>query len=57
MTQTDATMSNTMRPTTIITIIAMYTGTCVGGGYMLTLIPNIEIFSMKIGRFSKRVRS
>ncbi|NMC03815.1 MAG: hypothetical protein GYA24_01325 [Candidatus Lokiarchaeota archaeon] len=48
MTREQANGQGPVRPAMRIAIIAMYTGTCVGGAYMLTLIPNIEIFSMLV---------
>jgi hypothetical protein len=31
-----------------ITTISMYAATCIGAGYMFTMIPNVEIFSMLV---------
>ncbi len=38
------------RPSAVlkITTISMYAATCIGAGYMFTMIPNVEIFSMLV---------
>ncbi len=36
------------RPAIRIAIVAVYTAMCVGGAYMFTVIPNVEIFSMLV---------
>jgi hypothetical protein len=38
----------TRNPAIKVAIVATYAGTCVGAAYMLTLIPNIEIYSMLV---------
>nr|MDO8113188.1 hypothetical protein [Candidatus Sigynarchaeota archaeon] len=47
-TKPESRSATTTPPAVKIAIIATYAGLCVGAGYMLALIPNVEIFTMLV---------